>query len=166
MEEVRKQRFILFKGKTINGKWVEGAYFNMHHEDERTHIHHFIIPEDTPIPKDKKIGDIQVEVIDGSVCLYTGKRDRNGIRIFEGDLVKVCIPEYMSQNGFFLESENHDYIGEVIWDEVSCRNKVLFHMKGCGICGTEFGWGSTEFEVVGNIYDNPELLTTVRPKFE
>ena len=163
-----KKRLILFKGKALNGKhvgdWVEGAYFNMHHEDERTHIHHFIIPENTPVPKDKKIGDIQVEVAAGSVCQFTGKRDRNGIRIFEGDLVKVIIPEYLSNTGFFLQSENQEYIGHVEWNDVSCRYEVLFEMKGSGICGTEFGWGATEFEVVGNMYDHSELLTTVRPK--
>ena len=45
-----------------NGEWVKGYYFCLHHNDDRTHIHHFVIPFDTPIPKDKPIGEIQVEI--------------------------------------------------------------------------------------------------------
>ena len=164
----KQQRFILFKGKTLTGKhvgeWVEGAYFTMHHNDERTHAHHFILPDNTPIPKDKKIGDIQVEVAASSVSQFTGKLDKNGIRIFEGDLVKVHLPEYWGKNGFFLMTDEKEYIGEVVWIKEACRYEVRFHMKGSGICGTEFGWGATEFEVVGNIYDNADKLTTVRQK--
>ena len=50
-----------------NGKWVNGYYFCLHHNDERTHIHHFVIPYDTPIPKDKPIGEIQVEIDPNSI---------------------------------------------------------------------------------------------------
>jgi len=161
---MEQRRLILFKGKTISDKWVEGAYFTMHHNDERTHAHHFIIPEDTPIPKNKKIGDIQVEVIAASVGQFTNRLDKNGVKIFEGDLVKVYIPEYWGKDGFFAETEPQEYIGEVKWNKHSLRYEVRFHMDGSGIIGTEFGWSSTDFEVVGNIFDTPELVTKVRPK--
>ena len=55
---------ISFRGKRKdNGKWVYGAYFELHHNDGRTHVHHFIIPDNIPISKDKPIGEIQVAVI-------------------------------------------------------------------------------------------------------
>ena len=40
--ENENMREILFRGKRKdNGEWVEGAYFCLHHNDERKHIHHF-----------------------------------------------------------------------------------------------------------------------------
>ena len=39
-------REILFGAKRIDsGEWTYGAYITMHHNDSRTHIHHFIIPD-------------------------------------------------------------------------------------------------------------------------
>lgn len=162
------KREILFKGKTMRGKnageWVYGAYFCMHHNDDRDHIHHFIIPDETPIPKDKTIGDVQVEVYEKSIGMFTGLHDKNGKKIFEGDLVKAFVPEYMSKNGFFLESEPQWYVGVVEWNEHALRYELRFRMDGSGITGMEFGWGGQDFEVVGTEYDNPNMITRVRPK--
>lgn len=55
---------ITVNGKSVRGEWVYGSYFCLHHNDEREHLHHFIIPENTQIPADKTIGEIQVEVIE------------------------------------------------------------------------------------------------------
>jgi hypothetical protein len=59
--DIAKSTLVCAKRKD-NGEWVKGYYFCLHHNDERTHIHHFVIPYDTPIPKDKPIGEIQVEI--------------------------------------------------------------------------------------------------------
>lgn len=79
-----------YRGVRIdNGEWAYGAYFCLHHNDERTHIHHFIIPDNTPIPKDKPIGEIQVEVILATVGQFTGLVDRKGTKIYENDIVAI-----------------------------------------------------------------------------
>ncbi len=40
----------IFRGKRIdNNQWIYGAYFTMYYNDNREHIHHFIIPNDTNI---------------------------------------------------------------------------------------------------------------------
>lgn len=72
------------KGKP--NEWVTGYYFCMHHNDERTHVHHFIIPLNTPLPKDKPIGELQVEIEPETLCQGSGKYDKNGRPIFENDI--------------------------------------------------------------------------------
>lgn len=160
------EREILFKGRSMNGngKWVIGSYFCMHHNDDRDHLHHFIIPDETPIPNNKTIGDIQVEVVKRSIGMFTGRHDKNGTKIFEGDLVKVFVPEYMAKNGFFLVSEPQEYVGVVEWNEHALRYELRFRMDGSGITGMGFGFGEQDFEVVGTEYDNPDMITRVRPK--
>ena len=80
----------IFRGKRINnGEWVYGAYFTMHHNDNREHIHHFIIPDDTNISIGTPIEKIQVEVISETVGQYTGVNDINNTPIYEDDLVET-----------------------------------------------------------------------------
>lgn len=81
-----------------------------------------------------------IEVIPETVGQYTGLTDKNGKMIFEGDIVKrfwsgkMCIYQVDYDNGFA------SFIGRA------------------GMSFTTFDYDSEEFEVIGNIYDNPELL--------
>ena len=82
------------------------------------------------------------------IMQYTGIKDKNGCEIYEGDILH-CI----------FEDEN--YIVE--WDEIGAG--FLFHRinnkkRTGGIDYYEFEdiCGSFGFEVIGNIYENPELL--------
>ena len=61
IEELSKPHMIQAKRKD-NGEVVTGFYFCMRHNDSREHIHHFVIPNGVPIPKDETIGNIQVEI--------------------------------------------------------------------------------------------------------
>lgn len=132
----------LFRGKRIdNGEWVYGFYFCMHHDDDREHIHHFIIPLNVPIPKDKPIGEIQVEVDPDTVgqCV-SDLPDKNGKKIFEGDIV----------SGFF----NHEKIVGYIF----YGSDASFFIQRDGLFGIGLNNASDWLEVIGNIHDNPELL--------
>ena len=77
---------IIVNGKEYQGEWVYGYYFCLHHMDNRTHIHHFIIPENIPIPKERPIGEIQIEVIPETVEIWTRVVDANKKKVFEGDI--------------------------------------------------------------------------------
>lgn len=89
-----------------------------------------------------------IEVIPRTVGQYTGLKDKNGTKIFEGDIVQT--------NKFFLSvGLNAKYVIE--YDvEIACFIGTM--QKGNVKHFTTFQNDSDQFEVIGNIHDNPELL--------
>lgn len=131
-------REILFRGKrTDNGEWVEGYYYKVkccRIDDEL--CDYITIPyiEQCNLPNSQYIVNPE------TVGQYIGLKDRNGINIFEGDIVKRVWFGKMS-------------IYQIVYD-----NDLASFIGQAGVRFTTFDYGPTEFEVIGNIYDNPELL--------
>lgn len=81
---------------------------------------------------------------------FTGFYDKNGKEIYEGDIVKPNEGEILGVVEWF---------DELVWD--SCgSNHPGFYCKQWLMFGDELNWslGFNGCEVIGNIYDNPELL--------
>lgn len=136
-------REILFRGKRIdNGEWIEGYIFQVFDDG-------FFIT-------DGKCHSFKV--IPETVGQYTGLTDKNGKKIFEGDIVTnewcfikgvsvVKFGHYKTLDmdkdfqqghlGFYLE--HNDLI-----NLKSVRRDMMYFANKC--------------EVIGNIHDNPELL--------
>lgn len=146
-------RTIKFRGKRVdNGEWVYGAYFCLHHDDERKHIHHFIIPNDISIPKDKPIGEIQIEVIAETVGQFTELFDRFKYEVYEGDII-----QYKSK------ITNKALPNPIRFGKVIYKNAEVYVDEGGINLFTLFGTlkMASSVKKVGNIYDNSNLLVSV-----
>jgi len=72
---------------------------------------------------------------------YTGLLDKNGVEIYEGDIVKATSDQYTNEN----------FIGKVIFDEgYFCTWVNKNDIRGI--------WGDDNIEVIGNIFENKDLL--------
>lgn len=111
-------REILFRGKRVdNGKWVVGYFFNLNDRE-------------SDLPK--------------TVGQYTGLTDKNGKKIFEGDIIVIT-----------------DAYGNKVTYTVEYK-PTAFCVSQLGVNYStylgDFNNGKYEIEIIGNIYDNPELL--------
>lgn len=146
-------REILFRGKSeYNGKWVNGSL----------HIELSEIDKQGDKKYDYRILGLQGEcdyVIPETIGQYTGLTDKNGKKIFEGDIVKHHFGEEKGivKFGEYRQPFNDDihtkHIGFYV-DWISGEQKELLR-KDLGY------WANidNDYEIfIGNIHDNPELL--------
>lgn len=141
----------LYKAKRVNWRelpkeewWVEGALFE---GKENSYI--FTNVKVTDKWENSEIGaDVIGYLIDPeTVCEYTGLTDKNGREIFEMDIVSY-MDTYSTDNGY-AES---DCIGKVFW----CEEELCFYVTER--LSAESWEVLEDCCVIGNIFDNPELL--------
>lgn len=146
-------RDILFRGKSVNdGNWVQGSLVVTTIEPaDDAPIKHYHIEDMTigAFPNEFQSG-LSETVDPETVGQFTGKTDKNRKRVFEGDILQL----FTVWEGGTVEKSGR---GIVQW----CGNDqcyVLTTKQGYHI--DDFGnLGKPEYyEVIGNIYDNPELL--------
>lgn len=145
---MKMQDRYLFKAKRKdNGEWVEGFYFCMTHTDGR-HTHHFIIPLGADLSLGTPVEKIQVEVDPDTICRCTGLKDKNGNLIWENDIVAYW-DSYSTENGL----AEADCIGKVVWDDETISFQVTNRLSA-----ESYEVLGDECSVIGNVFDNPELL--------
>ena len=135
-------REILFRGKrTKNGEWVYGWLGHMQCYDPHTKKIsriYFTEIDDDFYSRLNTIVDYQ------TVGQYTGLTDKNGKKIFEGDIVNVntnkdtLCHRYEGRNLVIRFDEYHRFVASGRLEYPLCNHY--------------------EWEVIGNIHDNPELL--------
>lgn len=101
-------------------------------------------------PPDSRLYSEWHEVEPDSIGEFSGKKDKKGVMIFEGNIVK----HYNDWDG----SSRFD-VGCVFWSE----NDFCFKRTSCAHGKESYFIGKDcVYEVIGNIYDNPELMDKVR----
>lgn len=121
-------REILFKAKRLdNGEWVEGYYIG---PIGALDVHEICDIHD--------ITGTRVEVDPSTVCEYTGLTDKNGMKIFEGDIVRRETAYYGKHNV---------YDEPVVWED-DIENDSFGEPYTSGYCIHGWNW-----EVIGSIHD-------------
>lgn len=127
-------REILFRGKRENNdEWVEGFFVE----------NHFSVSE----YRECLIRDLEgtmYKVIPETVGQYTGLKDRNNVKAFEGDIVAcsqsgsygISVIVY-DNSAFYVMPLNGNILERTLWD---------------------YWYNDWDIEVIGNVFDNPELL--------
>ena len=150
------KREIKFRGKDlVTGEWCYGCYMSPFYEEDSPFI---MVKEDC--------GDhweyVSSQVIKETVGQYTGLKDKNGVEIYEGDILRT-------EGLAFLEDKCvpcHD-IDEVVWSESDCAFSMMAWKRiVSGKEEQQMGYlymlpDAEECEVIGNVYDNPELIGRV-----
>lgn len=126
------ERTIKFRGKTPQGEWVYGFY---HHLTRKANTH-FIIDEDNN----------HVEVIPSTVGQYVGISDKNGIEIYEGDVIKSDVEILNTIVEYKTIRESRYGQGDYTeWNYM-------------GFCISKSWSRDYPIEIIGNTTDSPELF--------
>ena len=127
----------LFKAKRVynGGKWVQGYYVKgLDMYDKEVHL---IFGPNTMFYSSGET-DGWYKVDPSTICQCTGLRDKNGKLIWENDIVKIN-----NSKGNVLITFGDFEIICTIPNEKYYKHRLEY---------------DTEYEVVGNVFDNPELL--------
>ena len=135
-----------FRGKEIDtGKWVYGGLFKepappQCFEKTLEDKYWIVYPNPKYMPDwNLPYEMVRTDVNPETIGQYTGLKDKNGKEIYEGDIVYI-LPE--------------DERGIIRWDNETARYVVIYD----NIISDFDNWYGKDLEVIGNVYDNKNLL--------
>ena len=148
------KREIKFRGRRIdNGAWVYGG-FHLHQDvklcvataKEVEDNEKAMVLVDGMADWNLPVPIYSIEVDKSTVGQFTGLHDKNGKEIYEGDIVLYTRQELPDGH---IEQSVHEVYSDTEMLEFGLKNSnALFHCQF-----------ASEFEVIGNIYENQELLS-------
>lgn len=144
-------REILFKAKRIdNGEWVEG-YYSLHPHPFSGFLKDFIFAPYYDMEEECGY-DNGYQIDRETLCQYIGLTDKNGNKIWENDVVKCYADTDDLGNDLF-------FFYKVIWHE----KYHCWWLSNIHILEDEYlhEYNPSDIEVIGNIFDNPELQKEV-----
>jgi uncharacterized phage protein (TIGR01671 family) len=160
--EEETMREILFKAKRKdNGEWAEGYY----RADPDLHTH-FICGWRYAYSKNGiEREPFDEQIIPYTLCQYTGLTDKDGKKIWENDILRGHGNDADLAKVIFGKSNVIDLETLEKVDEVICWHTEVIETDALSKCEpfclpmplTDFYIKRSEFEVIGNIFDNPEL---------
>lgn len=136
-------REILFKAKREdNGKWVEGNYVKKYDLSGKRHLILYV---------DNYVRWKCVGIDPKTLCQFTGLYDKNDKRIWENAIANtdsnVCVQiKFGKYSDRFATWKYHQGF------------YMAFSDKGRDFYRKELGYWHNKIEIVGNIFDNPELV--------
>lgn len=128
-------RTIKFRGKTQDGEWVYGYYLPSIYEDV----------DIITVLEDFNLNQKNYAVLKDTVGQFTGLTDKNGKEIYEGDIA--------TDGKYIYTVEFSMWSYAFVWDKHGSQNDFHFEKSD-----------NQEMELIGNIYDNPELRTKTEMK--
>lgn len=130
----------LFRAKRLyNGQWVQGFICKKKYKSNKFYISCF---------HDKDDNEQFFAIDPDTICQCTGLKDKNGRVIWENDIVAYW-DSYSTESGL----AEADCIGKVVWDDETISFQVTNRLSA-----ESYEVLGDECSVIGNVFDNPELL--------
>ena len=140
----------LYRAKRMDsGEWVEGNLITDEHNTNICFIGYLFAMDESG-----NVHDTDIAKVDKStICQCTGLKDKNGKMIWENDIVayhfgKTCAPICFGSYQSCFDNTKTEHVGFYVnWNDKCNYRKDLGY------------WiNMIEVDVVGNVFDNPELL--------
>ncbi|MEN6375496.1 MAG: YopX family protein [Smithella sp.] len=135
---------IKFRGMSLSGEWFCGLLSHSNGRNMMQPVTGYYISNSAGQPW-------AYAVRPETIGQFIGRRDKNGKEIYEGDVCRFSVPMSL----YIGKSENNRFIGEIKWDDSELGYYLL---SNNGHHPYVRLWIAMDIEVIGNIYENPELL--------